>query len=106
MGVLYQNGEKIAIANVAFSCFLRYNSEKHRKVGTIMEEQAIQQAQERKPRKQKKTQMEIIKEAYLPYAFLLLAAILIIIFIVGALVRGNADTAQEALRSTPNLLMQ
>lgn len=41
-----------------------------------------------RPRRRRKTQMEIIKEAFLPYIFLMSAALLIIIFIVGALIRG------------------
>lgn len=50
-----------------------------------MDEQ-LQQPQ-RRPRR-RKTQMEIIKEAYLPYIFLMTAALLIVIFIIGALIRG------------------
>ena len=33
--------------------------------------------------------MEIIKEAYLPYLFLMAAAVVIIIFIIGALIRSG-----------------
>ncbi len=39
-------------------------------------------------RRRRKTKAEIIKEAYLPYIFLMLAAVLIVIFIIGALVRS------------------
>lgn len=46
------------------------------------------EAQQAKPRKRRKTQMEIIKESYLPYLFLMAAAVLILVFIIGALVRG------------------
>ena len=53
-----------------------------------MDEQIRNEVQEQKPRRRRKTKMEIIKEAYLPYLFLLGAAVLIIIFIIGALVRG------------------
>ena len=42
----------------------------------------------RRPRKPRKSKWEIIKEAYLPYLFLAAAAVLIVIFIIGALVRG------------------
>ena len=41
-----------------------------------------------RPHRRRKTQMEIIKEAYLPYIFLMSAALLIIVFIIGALIRG------------------
>ena len=43
---------------------------------------------EPRPRKRRKTKEEIIKETYLPYMFLLGAALLIVIFIIGALIRG------------------
>lgn len=46
-----------------------------------------EQLQSPRPRR-RKTQMEIIKEAYLPYIFLMSAALLIVIFIIGALIRG------------------
>ena len=41
-----------------------------------------------RPRRRRKTQMEIIKAAYLPYIFLMSAALMIVIFIIGALIRG------------------
>ena len=47
-----------------------------------------EQLQSPRPRRRRRTQAEIIKEAYLPYIFLMSAALLIIIFIIGALVRG------------------
>jgi len=53
-----------------------------------MEEQLQAPAQ---PRRRRKTRMEIIKEAYLPYLFLLIATVLVIIFIIGALVRDSAS---------------
>lgn len=51
-------------------------------------DEMLNEMQESKPRRRRKTKMEIIKEAYLPYLFLMAAAVLIIIFIIGALVRG------------------
>jgi hypothetical protein len=47
-----------------------------------------EQLQPNRPRRRRKTQMEMIKEAYLPYIFLMSAALLIVIFIIGALIRG------------------
>ena len=47
-----------------------------------------EQMQSPRPRRRRRTQMEIIKEAYLPYIFLMSAALLIVIFIIGALIRG------------------
>ena len=47
-----------------------------------------EQLQSNRPRRRRKTQMEMIKEAYLPYIFLMSAALLIVIFIIGALIRG------------------
>ena len=52
------------------------------------------------PRRRKpKTKMQIIKEAYLPYIFLMVAALLIVIFIIGALIRGAAPE-EEAPEET------
>ncbi len=45
----------------------------------------------RKPVRRRKTGMEVFKEAYLPYLILLLAAIIIIVFIVGALIRNGQE---------------
>lgn len=59
-----------------------------------MEEQQIVETPVRKTRRRKKTKLEIIKEVYLPYVFLLAAAVIIVIFIIGALIR-NANE-QEA----------
>ena len=42
-----------------------------------------------RPRRRRRTQMEIMKEAYLPYVFLLAAAVIIVIFIIGALIRNT-----------------
>jgi len=53
-----------------------------------MDEQLTNDIPRRKPRRPRKTRSEIIKEAYLPYIFLMAAAVLIIIFIIGALTRG------------------
>ncbi len=50
----------------------------------------------RRPRRRKKTQMEIIKEVYLPYIFLMIAAVFFVVCIVGSLVRNaNDDTPEE-----------
>ena len=53
-----------------------------------MEEQILNDTQEQPPRRRRKTKEEILKQTYLPYMFLLGAAVLIVIFIIGALVRG------------------
>lgn len=53
-----------------------------------MDEQILNETPEQMPRKRRKTKAEILKETYLPYMFLLGAAVLIVIFIIGALVRG------------------
>ena len=55
---------------------------------SFMEEQILNETPEQLPRKRRKTKEEILKQTYLPYMFLLGAAILIVIFIIGALVRG------------------
>lgn len=50
-------------------------------------------------RRRKKTKTELFKEAYLPYIILMAAALLIVIFIIGALVRNaneDKDVAQES----------
>ena len=47
-----------------------------------------------RPRR-RKTKMELFKEQYLPYLILLLAAALIITFIVGAVKRDRAETAEN-----------
>lgn len=44
--------------------------------------------QERRPRRRHKTKWETFKEASLPYIILMAAAVLILIFIIGAVVRG------------------
>ena len=44
----------------------------------------------RRPVRRRRTKMEIFKEAYLPYLILFIAAIVIIIFIIGALARNAA----------------
>ena len=40
------------------------------------------------PHRRHRTRAELFKEAYLPYLILLAAAVLIIVFIVGAITRG------------------
>ena len=59
-----------------------------------MEENMIPKAPVAPRRRKRKTKMQIIKEAYLPYIFLMAAALLILIFIIGALIRGA--TPEEA----------
>lgn len=54
-----------------------------------MEEQTVP-----RHRRRKKTKTELFKEAYLPYIILMAAALLIVIFIIGALVR-NAKQKQN-----------
>lgn len=49
----------------------------------------------RRPRRRRKTPMEIFKEAYLPYLILITAVVLIVSFIIGALVRANADKPKD-----------
>ncbi len=53
-----------------------------------MDDMQNPQTPRRPVRRRRKTRMEIIKESYLPYAFLLAAAVMILIFIIGALARG------------------
>lgn len=48
----------------------------------------MEQQQTNPRRRPRKSRMDIIKEEYLPYIFLLSAALFIIVFIVGALTRG------------------
>lgn len=55
-----------------------------------MEEDMIPKTPSAPRRRKRKTKMQIIKEAYLPYIFLMAAALLIVIFIIGALIRGAA----------------
>jgi hypothetical protein len=44
--------------------------------------------QERRPRRRRKTKWEIFKESTLPYVILMAAAVLVVIFIIGAVIRG------------------
>ena len=53
----------------------------------LMEDQTPTQ-QHTHPRRRRKTKMEILKESYLPYIFLMAAALICLIFIIGALIRG------------------
>ncbi len=55
----------------------------------------------RRPVRRRKTKMEIFKEAYLPYLILFAAAVLIVIFIIGALGRNSAR--KDAAGSTDAL---
>ena len=52
-------------------------------------------------RRRRKTQMEIIKEAYLPVIFLGITVVLIIIFIAGALIR-RANSNDQPIDTTPS----
>lgn len=58
----------------------------------------------RRPVRRRKTKMQIFKEVYLPYLILFIAAIVIIIFIIGASVRNaaekKADTASFSVTQT------
>lgn len=65
-----------------------------------MDEQ-LQQPRPQRRNRRRRTQMEIIKEAYLPYIFLMTAAFLIVIFIIGALIRGNSQQAQALAACIP-----
>ena len=53
-----------------------------------MEEQILNEEQSTPSRRRRKTKMEVIKESYLPYLFLMGAAVICLIFIIGALIRG------------------
>ena len=64
---------------VAFFHSVKYNSKKRRKARPVMDEIRTER---------RRTTWEIIKEDYLPYLFLLGAAVVCIIFILGALIRG------------------
>ena len=57
-----------------------------RKAGIAMDETIF--PQERRPRRRHKTKWETFKEASLPYIILMAAAVLILIIIIGAVVRG------------------
>ncbi len=61
----------------------------------------------RKPVRRRKTGMEVFKEAYLPYLILLLAAVIIVIFIIGALVRNDQkhDVPETAQTVTQEVLV-
>lgn len=54
--------------------------------------------QERRPRRRRKTPMEIFKEAYLPYLILLLAGIIMLSFIFGALDRNSDENTEPVTR--------
>lgn len=50
----------------------------------------------RKPVRRRKSRLTVFKEAYLPYLILMLAALIIVMLIIGALVRNaNGQQAQE-----------
>lgn len=55
------------------------------------------------PRRRRKTRMEIIKEAYLPYIFIGLTVLLVIVFIVGGAIRrsGTQETTPPESTQTP-----
>lgn len=48
----------------------------------------IMEQSRRIPIRRRKSKLQIFKEAYLPYLILLCATVLILVFIIGALVRG------------------
>ena len=50
------------------------------------------------PRRRRKTKAEIIKEHYLPYLFLLLTLILIVVFVIGSVLRKSDTEKAEAYR--------
>lgn len=45
--------------------------------------------------RRRKTKMELFKEAYLPYLILMAAAVIIIIFIIGAVARSNQAAGSD-----------
>ncbi|MDD6200041.1 MAG: hypothetical protein PUB93_02095 [Firmicutes bacterium] len=51
-------------------------------------EQQVNETPVRRPRRRRKTKAEIFREAYLPYIILMAAAVLIVIFLLGAALRG------------------
>ena len=54
------------------------------------------------PRRKKRSQMQIFKEAYLPVIIAALALILIVTFIVGSVTRGKQpDPGKDPAGSTP-----
>lgn len=62
--------------------------------------QQTAETQHKKPNRMRKTKSRIIKETYLPYLFLALAAVLIIIFIIGALIRNNHVGATQVFSAS------
>ena len=54
------------------------------------------------PRRRRKTRMDIIKEAYLPYIFLSIATLFVLIFIIGALIR-NANAQESSVPETDDV---
>lgn len=89
--------------SVAFFVELYYNStEQTRKAEIVMEENITPS---HRPHRHRKTKMEIFKEATLPYLILILAAVIIIVFIVGALVR-NANEKSETAQVSVNQIQQ
>ncbi len=53
-----------------------------------MEEQILVEDRTTAHRRRRRTKAEIIKESYLPYIFLMAAALICLIFILGAIIRG------------------
>lgn len=64
-----------------------------------MEEQYNKSNRPVNPRRKQRSQMQIIKEAYLPVIILAIAVILIIIFIIGSITRGAQKRRAEAAAS-------
>lgn len=54
------------------------------------------------PRRRRKTKMEIFKEAYLPTIILGVAAVLILVFIIGSVSRNNAKKKPPVLEEIPS----
>lgn len=48
----------------------------------------VEERQPTSPRRRRRTKAEIIKESYLPYIFLMAGALICLIFILGAIIRG------------------
>lgn len=62
-----------------------------------MDQQNTTPIEAQRPRRRRKTKMEIFKEQQLPYIILSVATVLIVIFIIGALVRNaNEKTPDDA----------
>lgn len=61
-----------------------------------MDEQNVAHIPAPKTRRRRKTKMEILKEAYLPYIIMMTAVLLILIFIIGSVVRSSKQKDDTA----------